>query len=126
MIHAKSTTTNFLTEYTDGIHAGISDAPAAKGGADGGFSPFALLEASLATCMNITLRMYAQTHNIPLTDVDITVSIIPGKDGATFEYGATLPDTLSADQKKRLHAALRGCPIHQLLSKPATFTMKAE
>lgn len=70
-----------------------------QGGADGGFSPFALLEASLAACMNMTLRVYAQAHNIVMDAVETTVTIKQGKNGATITYGVKLPDNLTAEQK---------------------------
>jgi len=124
MIRTRNLSTDYLTEYTDGTHTGESDAPASKGGGDAAFTPFGLLEASLAACLNITLRVYAKNHDIPLDGVTTEVSLVTGPDGSIFEYSADLPDTLDENQKKRLVAAMKGCPIHAILSKPVAFEYK--
>jgi len=126
MITTKSKQADFLTEFTDGDHVGQCDAPTDKGGQGAGFSPFALLEASLAGCLNITLRVFAQSHGIELDSVETTVTIKPGETSSTFEYSVKLPDGLSEKDTKRLLAALKGCPIHSLLGKPIAFELKAE
>ena len=126
MITTKSKSANFLTEFSDGEHVGACDAPAAKGGQDAGFSPFSLLEASLAGCLNITMRVFAQSHDIDLGDVETSVTLKPGEDGSTFEYSVKLPDGLSERDRKRLLAATKGCPIHGMLGKPISFELKAD
>ncbi len=126
MITTKSNETDYLTEFTDGVHEGVCDAPESMGGAGAGFTPLALLEASLAACMNITLRMYARNHAIPLDSMKTTVSITREVDGAVVEYSAEIPERLAPGQKKRLFAAMRGCPIHSILAKNATFSLKDE
>lgn len=128
MITTKSKQDDYLTEFTDGDHVGQCDAPVGKGGQDAAFTPFALLEASLAGCLNITLRAFAKSHDIDLgsATVETSVTLVPGENGSTFEYGVKLPDGLSEKDTKRLLAALKGCPIHGLLGKPISFELKAE
>lgn len=126
MITTKSEQADYLTEFTDGEHVGLCDAPAGKGGRDAGFTPFALLEASLAGCLNITLRVFAQSHDIKLDSVETSVTLKPGDAGSVFEYSVELPEGLSDRDRKRLLAALKGCPIHGLLAKPISFELKAE
>jgi putative redox protein len=118
MIVAKSREEKFLTEIRDGEHSAMIDAPESHGGAGAGLSPFALLEASLASCLNITLRVYAQTHGIDLGPVETTVSVTRGQGDSTFEYSVKLADSLTPDQTKRLRAALKGCPVHNLFKNP--------
>ncbi|WP_158947690.1 OsmC family protein [Pseudodesulfovibrio cashew] len=125
MIRTKNHEANFLTEFTDGAHTALTDAPADKGGAGEHISPFGLLEAALATCLNITLRFYAEAHGIALDKVETVVTLKQDSDGSTFEYWVDLPEDLPEDQKKRLFAALRGCPVHGLLSKPIQLELKA-
>lgn len=124
MIVMKSQDADYLTEFTDGEHVGQCDAPADKGGQGAGFSPFSLLEASLAGCMNITLRVFAKTHDIDLEFVETTVTLKPGEGGYTFEYAIKLPEGLSDKDRKRLIAARKGCPIHGLLGQPLSFDLK--
>jgi len=126
MIVTKSLEGDFLTEFTDGARTALADAPASKGGAGAGFSPFALLEASLATCINITLRNYAKSHDVALGDIEVSATLSTGADGTTFTCVAKLPEGLDEAQVKRLRAAMKGCPIHAILSKDATFEMKTE
>ena len=124
MIIAKSREEKFLTEISDGTHSASIDAPESHGGAGAGLSPFALLEASLASCLNITLRVYAQTHGIDLGPVETTVSVTRGQGDSTFEYSVKLPEDLAPEQTKRLRAALKGCPVHNLFKNPITIVHK--
>lgn len=124
MITTKNGKADFLTEFTDGTHTGLSDAPEFKGGENARFTPLGLLEASLAACMNMTLRVYAKAHGIELDFVETAATLIPGDTGSTFEYSVKLPDALSDRDRKRVIAALKGCPIHGLLGKPITFALK--
>lgn len=124
MIIARSREEKFLTQIIDGEHTAMIDAPADHGGAGAGFSPFALLEASLASCLNITLRVYAQAHGIDLGDVETSVSVTRGEDDSTFEYSVKLPEHLTPEQAKRLNAALKGCPVHNLFKKPINVVLK--
>jgi putative redox protein len=126
MIRATSKEENFLTEYTDGDHTAFSDAPENHGGAGANFSPSALLEAALANCMNITARVYAQSHGLSLGEVETTVNLDRGQAGSTMEYQIKWSEPLTADQEKRLHAALGGCPIHGILSHPVAFKLKQD
>jgi putative redox protein len=50
---------HFDTWFTNGKHEGHCDAPVEKGGGDAGFGPHELLEAALAGCLNIWVRVYA-------------------------------------------------------------------
>jgi organic hydroperoxide reductase OsmC/OhrA len=66
MIISKSTGIPYYTYFTNSKHEFFADAPPAKGGSDAGFRPHELLEASLACCLNIWLRMYADKNSIEL------------------------------------------------------------
>lgn len=48
-----------------------------KEGANHGFRPHELLEAASASCMNMTLRMYAEIHAIPLAGMSVAVWLNP-------------------------------------------------
>lgn len=124
MITSKSGENDYYTEYTDGENVGHCDAPESLGGGGEGFTPFSLLEASLACCMNMTLRIYAKNHCIQLDEVSTTVSITREVDGASVECTVSVPESLAPGQRKRLLAAARGCPIHSVLAKPASFVIK--
>lgn len=122
MIRADSQPTNYETEFSNGTHHGMSDTTLDKGGGNRGFRPHELLEAALATCMNMTLRMVADTQGIPLSSVSITVSLNreePGK--PVFEYRVQFGGALSEAQKSRILSAAEQCPVRKTLSQPLRF-----
>jgi len=92
MIRADSQPTNYETELSNGEHRAMSDTTPDKSGANRGFRPHELLEAALATCLNMTVRMAADKHGIPLSNVSVTVSL--NREQPTepvFEYSVTEP-----------------------------------
>ena len=68
---------NYKTKIFAGGHFIYADEPEALGGTDEGMSPEALLLASLGSCTAITIRMYANRKEIPLTHIKVELSICP-------------------------------------------------
>lgn len=119
MIRADSQPAKYQTEFTNGEHISTSDTTADKGGANRGFRPHELLEAALATCMNMTLRMAAEKYAIPLAGVSITVSLNRKEPNEpVFEYSVQFYGALSETQKSRLLSAIEKCPVRNTLSQP--------
>ena len=122
MITCVNKTNNYETLFTNGRHQAICDVPAAKGGGDTGFGPHELLEAGLAGCLNIWLRIYASNHRIPLAEITTEVSLHRDSPGlAVFEYGIKLSGDLTAEQRQELLQAAKSCPVHQTLSGQISF-----
>jgi hypothetical protein len=65
----------YRTRFSAAGHEAYSDASEVKGGAGAGFGPHELLEASVACCINIWLRMYADKNGIPLSGVRVDVCL---------------------------------------------------
>jgi putative redox protein len=122
VIQTDSQPEELFARFSNGRHVSQADAAADKGGGNSGFRPHELLEAALATCMCITLRMTAKTHNIPVSGVSVSVSLdrsIPGE--PTFEHSVQLHGPLTELHKQQLLAALDGCPVRQTLSMALGF-----
>jgi putative redox protein len=122
MIKATSERASYQTSFTNGQDVSMADTTSDKGGSDAGFRPDELLEAALASSMNMTLRMFAEKHSIPLTSVSTTVKLDQNyPDEAIFNYALELTGSLSASDRQLLAEAARSCPVMQTLSKKLSF-----
>jgi putative redox protein len=122
LITCYSKNANFDTWFTNGKHEGHCDAPVEKGGGEASFTPQELLEAAVAGCLNIWLRVYAASHNIPLSGIMTEVTLEkPAPTEAVFHYALELKGPLTADQRRELIQATHGCNLHQILAGKISF-----
>lgn len=122
MICAKSELTRYRTRFSDGEHESNADTTADKGGAHSGFRPHDLLEAALAACVNMTVRMFADNHGIPLRAVTTNVSLVRTRpDEVVFRYEVELDGELTEEQRIKLFQAANACPVRKTLSKSIKF-----
>ena len=122
MIRTESTDSRYATRVHSASHVLEADAPIAKGGGGEGFGAHELLEASLAACLNMAVRMCADANSIPLRAVATTVSLIrPDEHVVRFEYSVELTGDLTAEQRVTLQAAALSCPVRQTLTKSLEF-----
>ena len=75
MTIAKITDSYYNLALNNGRHNFNADEPKNKGGTDMAPAPDEILEASLASCTAITLRMYADRKQWNLNAVDVSVNI---------------------------------------------------
>lgn len=126
MIRTDSQPAKFQAQFTNGAQVSVSDTTPDKGGGNLGFRPHELLEAALASCMNMTLRMAAEKHAIPLSGVSVNVSLHrTNLDGPLFEYSVEFHGSLAESQKDQLLSALEHCPVRKTLSQPLHFRRRA-
>ncbi len=124
MIRAESQPEKFRVRFTNGEQSAFSDATPDKGGSGAGFRPHELLEAALASCMNMTLRMHAEKRGIPLVDVSVTVTLDrTPQEGPVFEYRVDFGDLLSEEDMEELLRVLETCPVRSTLSKALRFAL---
>jgi putative redox protein len=105
----------------EGGHALVLDEPPeVEGGTDLGPSPTRLVAAGLAGCVAITVEMYAARKGWDVGAIEVEVEV--GYDGAaprSFEVTLRLPPGLEEEQRERLAAVARKCPVHKLLGGEA-------
>jgi putative redox protein len=122
MIIATSESPQYRTRFSDGTHDGMADTTAEKGGSDAGFRPHDLLEAALATCVNMTIRMYADNHGIPLQGVTTKVTLDRNTiEQAIFKYEIEFVGDLEPLHAEKLLQAANACPVRRTLSRTIVF-----
>ena len=122
MVTARSETAPYRTQFVSDGHQAHADASIAKGGAGAGFGPHELLEASVASCINIWLRMHAERRGIPLSGLTAEVRLnrdVPGE--TIFECAVDLQGSLTPEQGRELQRQIVACPVSQTLLKTISF-----
>ena len=101
----------------EGGHELRVDEPVAAGGTDTGPSPTRLLGASLASCIAITIEMYAERKgwDVGALEVDVDVAY-DGPVPTSFEVGLKLPPSFDEEQRQRVLTIATRCPVHRVLA----------
>ncbi|MEE8523383.1 MAG: OsmC family protein [Thermoanaerobaculia bacterium] len=105
------------------------DEPRAVGGTDTGPTPYEMLLGSLAACITVTLRLYADHKGIDLAGVDVTLEFDRvhaddcldcdrRKDGwiDRIRTRVTIRGAFDDAQRKRLAQVAARCPVHKTLA----------
>lgn len=100
----------------------VIDTLANKGGTGQGIRPHQLLEAALASCMNISLRMKAAQYGIELKNVETMVRLnrdFAGK--SIFEYECNIKDQLAEEVRAKITATAGECAVRTTLTNQIEF-----
>jgi putative redox protein len=112
----------YQQEVIVGQHHLIADEPESLGGADAGPAPFDYLMAALGSCTSITLRMYAERKEWPLTRISVSLNHekleFEGSMRDRINRIIALEGELSPEQRQRLLEIANKCPTHRALSQP--------
>jgi putative redox protein len=110
----------FQARVRTGDHEFLIDEPIAYGGLSTGPGPFDLLEAALAGCTLMTLRLYAERKGWPLDGIRVRVTYRKGRRGERdrFEREVEFGD-VPDEQRRRLFEIAERCPVHLLLERGA-------
>ena len=84
-----------------------------------GFKPQELLEAALASCANLTLRVVAEKLGIPVAVLTTTVELDSSKPGKPeFTVQIALEGDMDDAQRQQLLKSVRLCPVSKIFASP--------
>jgi putative redox protein len=122
MITTQSKNLRYQVQYSNGSHTAIADAPVAKGGGATGIGPHELLEASLASCINMWIRMQADKLGFSVGEIEVALSLKrDDPEEAIFEYSVKLDSTLQPEARAQLLQIADDCPVRRTLSRRLVF-----
>jgi putative redox protein len=108
-------------DIENGAHSLLVDEPLAAGGKDAGPSPTRLLAAGLASCIAITIEMYAERKEWDVGAVEVEVEVAyDGYVPTSFDATIRLPGDLDEEQRESLLAVSRKCPVQKVLTGATT------
>jgi putative redox protein len=109
-------------------HTITSDEPKEHGGEDAGPSPQELLAASLASCVAITMEMYARRKHWDVAGLRVDVEYSPADRGhpTRFDVVMKVPAHLSEEQVEKLAVIAAKCPVHRTLEGEVAFDERVE
>lgn len=125
MIEARSEPTPWQCTVTNGDADVLADTTAEKGGSGTGIRPHELLESSLASCLNMTVRMVAERDEVPVESVTVTVVLDRDADRANFRYAIDV-DGVDAETESALQDAVETCSVHETLTTDLQFELVAD
>src|SRR5512143_1085373 len=113
MAHARASigTTNYRTDIVTGHHKLTVDEGPGLGGKDAGPGPYELLTAALAACTVITLRMYAERKQWPVTAVHADATFVREGDKQRIDRVLTIEGKVDDEQKKRMADIAERTPV---------------
>ena len=116
----------FQIQIDTGEHDFLMDEPVSYGGLSTGPNPFDLLEAALAGCTLMTLRLYAKRKGWPIDDIRVHVTHRKGTADQRdrFERELEFGKGLTDEQRDRLIEIAQRCPVHLLLERGADVSVR--
>ncbi|MBO6881063.1 MULTISPECIES: bifunctional alpha/beta hydrolase/OsmC family protein [Winogradskyella] len=124
---------NFTTSIQTKNHTFIADEPSGIGGSDFGPSPYEYLNAALAACTAMTLKMYAERKKWDLREVfvylshsrkhsdDLMVKVDKPKYMDHINKKLKFVGNLDDTQKERLKEIASRCPVHKTIASEVVF-----
>ena len=120
MAHATARigTVDYATAITAGqAHKITADEGPELGGKDAGPAPYDLLSSALGACTVITLRMYAERKQWPVTSVQADIHLTRSADKVESIDRVLRIEGADADQKKRMAEIAEKTPVTLTLKR---------
>lgn len=124
---------NFTTSIQTKNHTMVADEPVSIGGSDFGPSPYEYLNAALAACTVMTLKMYAERKKWDLQEVyvyishsrkhsdDLNIQVDKPKYLDHISKKLKFVGKLDEQQKERLKEIASRCPVHKTIASQVIF-----
>jgi putative redox protein len=120
MAHAKASigTVDYATAITTGHHHSLTaDEGPELGGKDAGPAPYDLLSSALGACTVITLRMYAERKQWPVTAVHADIHFRREDKVESIDRVLHIEGAVDSEQKKRMAEIAERTPVTLTLKR---------
>jgi putative redox protein len=118
MVKTRSLEAPYRTLVTNGKTQVPADTRKDGRGGEQGLRPHELLEAAVAACMNIGVRLEAEARGLGPVAVRTAVQLDRARPGvASFRFRCRVDGALDAAQRAALERTARGCAVGQTLQR---------
>jgi len=119
MAHARASigTIDYATDLATGHHQLVADEGPELGGKDAGPAPYDLLTSALGPCTVITLRMYAERKQWPVTAVHADIDFVRRDKVESIDRTLRIEGALDDEQKKRMADIAERTPVTLTLKR---------
>src|SRR5438445_13266701 len=100
--HATISTVDYATDIATGHHRLTADEGPELGGKDAGPAPYDLLTSALGACTVITLRMYAERKQWPVTAVHADIHFVRQDKVESIDRTLRIVGAVDEEQRKRM------------------------
>lgn len=107
----------------------VLDEPETAGGTNQGPNPMENLMGSLAGCIALTLRMYANRKNWDTGEIKVEVYATEDEHHGVQiikEIHFEKKDSLTEEQLNKLHEISGKCPVSKIIQSPVAVVLKTE
>jgi putative redox protein len=126
MIIASMHTRRYQTVVANDMNAIVVDTNKYGCGGQTGFKPQELLEAALAACANLTLRVVAEKQGIPVAGLTTTVALDSSNPGVTqFAVKIAMEGDMDDARRQQLLKSVRLCPVSKIFASPISVVYSA-
>jgi putative redox protein len=125
---------SYRTDITVRNHLWHADEPLDQDGTDTAPTPMEMMKGALASCVAITVSMYARRKNWPLEKIEVEVEVqrFNASDYPAYQGDAAMiheirekvtlhGDQLTDEQRERLLDIAHKCPVRRVLDTPSIF-----
>ena len=119
MAHARADigTVDYATSIATGHHQLTADEGPELGGKDAGPAPYDLLTSALGACTVITLRMYAERKQWPVTAVHADIHFVRQDKVESIDRTLRIEGNVDDEQKKRMAEIAERTPVTLTLKR---------